>query len=106
MRRDWKKYNQELIKRGEILISPQRKTGRPEKSRKGWIKLHVAFDAKRKKVVAIEITDGRVHDSQKAQELVEGAKREAKEKGKEVSKVRGNPLRDEVVRAVRRGKKR
>jgi IS5 family transposase len=89
-------------------------------------------------VVEIEITDERVHDSQKAQELVEGAKKEAKEKGKKVSKVigdsgydthrffrylqdecisagilvrkgskvRGNPLRNEVVRAIRKGKKR
>jgi transposase len=89
-------------------------------------------------VVEIEITDEKVHDSQKAQELVEGAKREAKEKGRKVSKIigdgaydahsffrylhdngicagilvrkgskgRGNRLRDEVVRAVRRGKKR
>jgi transposase len=89
-------------------------------------------------VVEIEITDEKVHDSQKAQELVEGAKREAKEKGRKVSKIigdgaydahsffrylhdngicagilvrkgskgRGNRLRDEVVRAIRKGKKR
>jgi len=40
-------------------------------------------------VVEIEITDERVHDSQKVQELVKGAKKEAKEKGKKVSKVIG-----------------
>jgi transposase len=122
-----------VTNRGEWL---RKKHGK--KSRRGWIKLHVAFDIKRRKVVAIEITDERVHDSQKAEELVEGAKREAKKEGKEVSKVigdrgynshsffrylhnegicagilvrkgskvRGNPLRDEVVRSVRKGKRR
>jgi hypothetical protein len=122
-----------VTNRGEWL---RKKHGK--KARKGWIKLHVAFDVKRKKVVAIEMTDERVHDSQKAEELVEGVKREAEEKGKELrevigdgaydahsffrdlhdngicagilvrkgSKVRGNPLRDEVVRAIRKGKKR
>jgi hypothetical protein len=65
-----------------------------KKSGRGWIKLHVAFDLRRKKVVAIEITDERVHDSQKANELVESVKREAKEKGKEVSKVIGDGAYD------------
>ncbi len=242
MSRDWSKYNRELVKRGEILISPMdfglkpqnkpaRKTGRPplypdqlilmllfikfalrlpyrqtqglakklfqnsglkvpdfrtlhyrfktmeinikdfpspedlpddfvivldstgikvtnrgewlrkkhgKRARRGWVKLHVAFDLKRKKVVEIEVTDERVHDSQKAKKLVEGAKEKAKSKGKKVSKVvadsgydtheffrylydesicagvlvrrgakvRGNPLRDKVVRAIRRGKRR
>ncbi len=86
----------------------------------------------------IDVTDERVHDSQKAKKLVEGAKREARDRGKKVSKVvadsgydtheffrylhdegisawvlvrrgakvKGNPLRDEVVRGVRSGKKR
>ncbi|EDP75758.1 IS5-like element ISHysp1 family transposase [Hydrogenivirga sp. 128-5-R1-1] len=122
-----------VTNRGEWL---RKKHGK--RARKGWIKLHVAFDLKRKKVVEIEVTDERVHDSQKAKKLVEGAKREAKDKGKKVSKVvadsgydtheffrylhdegicagvlvrkgakvRGNPLRDEVVRAIRRGKRR
>ncbi len=84
------------------------------------------------------MTDERVHDSQKAQGLVERAKKEAESRGKRVSKViadggydtheffrylhkegitagilvrrgakvRGNPLRDEVVRGVRSEKKR
>jgi len=122
-----------VTNRGEWL---RKKHGK--KARKGWIKLHVAFDIKRKRVVTIEITDERIHDSQKAKELVESVKREAEEKGKELrevigdgaydshsffsylhnegiragilvrkgSKVRGNPLRDEVVRAIRKGKKR
>ena len=60
-----------VTNRGEWL---RKKHGK--RARKGWIKLHVAFDLKRKKVVNIEVTDERTHDSQKSEELVEGAKRE------------------------------
>ena len=34
------------------------------RARKGWIKLHVAFDLKRKKEVRMEATDKRAHDSE------------------------------------------
>jgi len=58
-----------------------------KEARKGWIKVHVAFDLKRKKVVRIEVTDKKVHDSQRSRELVEDAKKEARKKDKRVSKV-------------------
>ena len=122
-----------VTNRGEWL---RKKHGK--KPRKGWIKVHVALDVRSKKVVGVEVTDERVHDSQKAQRLVERAKKEAESRGKRVSKViadggydtheffrylheegitagilvrrgakvRGNPLRDEVIRAIRKGKRR
>ncbi len=122
-----------VTNRGEWL---RKKHGK--RVRKGWIKLHVAFDIKRKKVVDIQVTDERVGDSQKSEELVERAKRKAEEEGKKISKVladkgydthrffrymheegieagvlvrkdakiRGNPLRDKVIRAIRRKGKR
>lgn len=121
-----------VTNRGEWL---REKHGK--KTRKGWIKVHVAFDLRRKKVVDMEVTHERACDSQKAKKLVEGAKREAEKKGKRITKViadkgydtheffrylhredieagvlvrkyakiKGNPLRDKVIRAVRRGKK-
>ena len=120
-----------VTNRGEWL---RKKHGK--RSRKGWIKVHVAFDLKRKKVIELEVTDERTRDCQKAKRLVEGAKKKAK--GKRVSKViadagydsheffrylgkegiepailvrkgakiRGNAVRDAVVRAIRRGKRK
>lgn len=71
-----------VTNRGEWL---RKKHGK--KARKGWIKLHVALDFKRKKVVAMEVTDERVHDSQKGKELLQRAKKEGEDKGKKISKV-------------------
>ncbi len=48
---------------------------------KGWIKLHIALDLKRKKVLAVEVTDERVKDLKKAKELVQKSKKKAEEKG-------------------------
>nr|WP_121011984.1 IS5 family transposase [Hydrogenivirga caldilitoris] len=122
-----------VTNRGEWL---RKKHGK--KTRKGWIKLHVALDLKRKKVVAMKVTDERVHDSQKAKELIEKSKKKAEGKGKRVSKViadagydtheffrylgeegiepavlvrkgakiKGNPVRDRVIRQIRKGKKK
>jgi hypothetical protein len=106
-------------------------------TRKRWIKLHIALDLKSKRVVAVEVTDERVKDLQKAKELVQESKKKAEEKGKSISKViadagydthelfrylgdegiepavlvrkdakiRGNPVRDKVIRQIRKGKK-
>jgi len=122
-----------VTNRGEWL---RKKHGK--KARKGWVKLHVALDLRRKKVVELEVTDERVHDSQKGKELVEKSKKRAEERGKRISKViadagydsheffrylgkegieaavlvrkgakiRGNAVRDAVVRAIRRGKRK
>ncbi len=51
--------------RGELL---RKKHGK--KARKGGIKLHVAFELNSGRVVELEITDEKVHDSQRATELV------------------------------------
>jgi len=120
-----------VTNRGEWL---RKKHGK--RSRKGWIKLHVAFDLKRKKVIELEVTDESVHDSRNAKRLVERVKNKAK--GKRISKViadggydsheffkylgkegigavvlvrkgakiRGNAVRDAVVRVIRRGKRK
>jgi len=122
-----------VTNRGEWL---RKKHGK--KARKGWVKLHVALDMRRKRVVEIEVTDERVHDSGKGKELVEKAKKKVEEKGKKLSKViadagydtheffrylgeegieaavlvrkgakiRDNPARDKVVRAIRKGKRK
>ena len=69
-----------VTNRGEWL---RKKHGK--RSRKGWIKLHVALDLKRKKVIELEVTDESVHDSRNAKRLVERVKNKAK--GKRISKV-------------------
>lgn len=71
-----------VTNRGEWLRKKHRK-----KARKGWIKLHVALDLKSKRVVELEVTDERVHDSQKGKELLQRAKKEGEDKGKKISKV-------------------
>ena len=100
--------------------------------RRGWVKIHIAFDVKRKRVIEVKVTDEKTHDSQKAQELVESTLQKAK--GKKPSKViadagydnckffhylhkkgispailvrknariRGDPLRDDIVRTIER----
>jgi transposase len=109
-----------------------------KKPRRGWVKIHIAFDIRSKQVVELEVTDERISDCKKAIELVEGVKEKAKKKGKRVKKViadagydtheffrylgkekiepavlvrrgakiRGNPYRDKVIRAIRRGKRK
>ena len=122
-----------VTNRGEWL---RKKWGK--RPRKGWVKIHVAFDLQSKQVVELEVTDERTPDCKKAIELVEGVKEKAEKKGKKVKKViadagydthnffrylgkekiepavlvrrgakiRGNPYRDRVIRAIRRGKRR
>jgi len=122
-----------VTNRGEWI---RRKWGK--RPRKGWIKIHVAFDLNRKQVVELEVTDERTPDCKKAVKLVEGAKGKAEKEGKRVKKViadagydthdffrylgeegiepavmvrkgakiRDNPYRDRVIRAIRRGKRK
>ncbi len=51
-----------VTNRGEWL---RKKHGK--RARRGWIKLHVAFDINSKQVVSVEVTDEKTHDSQKAE---------------------------------------
>ena len=122
-----------VTNRGEWI---RRKWGK--RARKGWVKIHVAFDLQSKQVVELEVTDERTPDCKKAVELVEGVKERAEKKGKKVKKViadagydthdffrylgkeriepailvrrgakiRDNPYRDRVIRAIRRGKRK
>ncbi len=122
-----------VTSRGEWI---RKKWGKRPK--RGWIKVHVAFDLERKQVVELEVTDERTADCKKAIELVERARKKAEAQGKRVrkviaeagydthdffrylgereiepvmmvrrgSKIRGNPFRDKVVRAIRRGRKK
>ena len=43
------------------------------KNKKGYIKIHVAVDIKTKQILALEVTDEKVHDSKIVKNLVEGA---------------------------------
>ena len=122
-----------VTNRGEWI---RRKWGK--RPRKGWVKIHVAFDVKSKQVVELEVTDERTADCKKAKELVEKAKKKAEKEGKGIkkviadagydtheffrylgeegiepavlvrkgAKVGGNPYRDRIVRAIRRGKRK
>jgi len=45
------------------------------KTRKGWIKVHIAVDVKTKKLLALEITDERTGDGKMLKPLVEQVKR-------------------------------
>ena len=58
-----------------------------KRPRKGWIKIHVAFDLNRKQVVELEVTDERTPDCKKVVKLVGGAKGKAEKKRKRVKKV-------------------
>ena len=71
-----------LSNRGEWI-----KEKHGEKSRKGWVKLHVAMDLKTHQVVDIEITDEKVSDSQVGIELVKDSYRALQEQGKRIVKV-------------------
>ena len=55
--RNWKKYNENLVKRGEWMRSKRRVS-----NRKGWIKVHVAYDIESKQIVDFEVTDESVQD--------------------------------------------
>ena len=41
------------------------------KNKKGYLKIHVAVNVKRKKILSIKVTDEHVHDSKALPELVE-----------------------------------
>ena len=56
------------------------------KTRKGWIKVHIAVDVKRKKLLALEITDERAGDGKMLKPLVE----QIKGRGGEITKVYGD----------------
>ena len=55
------------------------------KTRRGWIKIHIAFDVIRRRIIEVKVTDEKTSDSQKAQEIVEPTLQ--KGKGKKISKV-------------------
>ena len=42
------------------------------KNKKGYLKIHVAVDIKTKQILALEVTDEKVHDSKVIKNLVEG----------------------------------
>ena len=52
-----------------------RRKGWMRKKRKGFVKIHVAVDIKTKRVVGLQITDDRIHDSSKFIDLVEASAR-------------------------------
>ena len=56
------------------------------KTRKGWIKVHIAVDVKTKKLLALEITDERTGDGKMLKPLVE----RVKDRGGKISKVYGD----------------
>lgn len=43
------------------------------KSRKGYLKIHLAVDVKSKQILAMEVTDDRIADAEKLKDLVKGA---------------------------------
>lgn len=55
-----------------------RRKGWMRKKRKGFVKIHVAIDTKTMKVVSLEITDDKVHDSAKFKQLIEGTRYQTK----------------------------
>jgi len=71
-----------VTNRGEWLRRKWRK--RP---RKGWVKIHVAFDLQSRQVVELEVRDERTSDCKKAIELMEGVKETAEKTGKGIKKV-------------------
>ena len=42
------------------------------KNKKGYLKIHVAVDIKTKQILALEVTDEKVHDNKVIKNLVEG----------------------------------
>ncbi len=42
------------------------------KNKKGYLKIHVAVDIKTKEILALEVTDEKVHDGKVMKNLVEG----------------------------------
>ena len=48
------------------------------KMRRGYLKIHIAVDVKRKKILALEVTDEKVGDERMLQPLVEEASKKAK----------------------------
>ena len=68
MNRNWKKYNQTLVRRGEIMLSFDAIES------KGFLKIHVAVDVKSKQITGLEITDDHSHNSKHFISLVEQSK--------------------------------
>lgn len=62
-----------------IKVVPKREwvRGQGRRKRKGFLKIHLAVDVKTKQILSIEVTDERVADSEKFEDLVEGARRVA-----------------------------
>jgi IS5 family transposase len=50
------------------------------KKRKGFVKIHIAIEIKSKKVIALEITDGQIHENAKLQQLVASSAQQAEDK--------------------------
>lgn len=48
------------------------------KSKRGYLKIHLAVDVETKQILAMEVTDDRVSDSEKFKDLVNGARKVAK----------------------------
>ena len=71
-----------VTNRGEWIRKKHRK--RP---RKGWVKLHVALDMNSWQVINIEVTNEKVHDSQKAIQLLEGVRVVGESRGLKVKKL-------------------
>ncbi len=58
-----------------------------KRPRKGWVKLHVALDMNSWQVINIEVTNEKVHDSQKAIQLLEGVRVVGESRGLKVKKL-------------------
>ena len=56
------------------------------KVKRGYLKIHIAVDVKRKKILALKVTDERIGDGRMLQPLVE----EASEKGGKITKAIGD----------------
>ena len=56
------------------------------KTRKGWIKIHIAVDTRTKKLLALKVTDEQVGDGKMLKPLIE----QVKDRGGKISKVYGD----------------
>lgn len=64
------------------------------KTRKGWIKVHIAVDQRSKQVLAIEVTDERVGDSKKFNDLITAANTISEKKGAKITRVNADGAYD------------
>ena len=84
-------------RRGEWRGRKKKKGGKKEKEgRKGWIKLHVAYDAKSKKILEVRVTTEKVADRSEGKELIEGAIKRVERMGGKVKKVIGDAGYDDA----------